>query len=336
MSVVKLPVITPRQTSWTYNANTATFISPTSGTMQTVARPGGRWSVQLTYPPLTGANRRKMKAFLAGLDGQSNRFYLSDHSYSISGSVGATEMVTNGEFTSGVTGWTSTNAANVAISATGGGGRLKRVTTTNASVYPAVLTTVNGQAYSVAAVYSSVKILGASETVDIRAGTSAGGTSLLQSGSAVTSGRLVGTFTASGTSTYVGFGLAGTGSAGSIWDLHSFSVAKCFLVSGASQTGSVLKVDGAAASQTGLLLSGDFIEVPGSGLHMVTADVDSDSSNVAYIAIKPALRASPADNAAVVLHKPSMKAILTGNSAGWSNAPSSLSDFGFEAQEIIE
>lgn len=336
MSVSYLPFITPRDTEWQYIGAGGAFFSATSGVGQTISRPGGRWEVTLTYPPLSAADRAKMKAFVASLDGQSNRFYLHDHSYSLRGSFDDAEMVSNWDFSNGITGWTSLAPANLSIAATGGGARLTRVTTTNSGVYPPVLTTVNGQAYSVAAVYSAVRSLGASETVTIRASTTSGGTELMNTASSETSGRLVGTFTASGASTYVKFHLTGTGSAGTIVDLHSFSVAKCFLVAGGSQTGSVLAADGAATSQTGLLVEGDWIEVPGSGLHMVTADVDSDGSGNVYIPITPSLRASPTDNAPVVLRLPSMKAILSQQSSGWSNRIGAYSDFIISAREMIE
>ena len=335
MSTIRYPTTTPNISSWEYRANTAQFSSPTSGTVQTVARPGGRWACSLTYNALSGTDRAQVQAFLAAADGQAQRFYVTDHSYTKRGSVVASELITNGAFASGVTGWTSTSPSDVTIAATSNGARLKRVTATAASVYPAAITTVSGVTYALVGEYSSIYIAGSAETVDIRAGTSAGATALLQSSSALTSGRLVAAFTASGTSTYVGFGLTGTASAGSIWELHSLSCARCFLVAGASQTGSVLAVDQLPVSSTGVLLAGDFVEINGE-LKMLTSDLDSDSGGAGRLAFKPSLRSAPADNTPVVILKPSMRSIMADNSGGWTSRPGVLSDFMLELQEVIE
>ena len=72
------------------------------------------------------------------------------------------------------------------------------------------------------------------------------------------------------------------------------------LVAGAAQTGASLATDGWRANQTGLLLPGDFLEVGGE-LKMVTTRVDSDGGGAATVSFKPALRASPADDAPLAL-----------------------------------
>lgn len=336
MSTIRFPTVTPSSSSYEIRSNSVQFVSPTSGTTQTVARPGSRWAASINYPPLSGADRAQVQAFITASDGYAQRFYITDHSYTQRGAIATSELITNGELLSTVTGWTSTSPTDVSIAATSNGARLLRVTSTNASVYPAAITTVSGVTYSLVANYSSVYVAGASETVDVRAGTSAGATALLQSTSSATSGRLIGSFTASGTSTYVGFGLTGTGGAGSIWELHSLSCARCFLVAGTSQTGSVVVIDQMPTSTAQVLKAGDWVEIAGSGLHMVVSDLDSDSGGAGRLSIKPQLRSSPADNAAIVLHKPSMKAVMASNSSGWSNVPGVRSTFSFEAQEIIE
>lgn len=81
------------------------------------------------------------------------------------------------------------------------------------------------------------------------------------------------------------------------------------LVDGASQTGVSLATDGWRASQTGLLMPGDYFEV-GAELKMVTASVDSDGAGTATIQFKPPLRTSPADNAALTLANPTATMML--------------------------
>jgi len=72
------------------------------------------------------------------------------------------------------------------------------------------------------------------------------------------------------------------------------------LVKGADQTGRSVITDGWTASQTGILLRGDFIKFDGDNkVYMVTADADSDASGESTISIEPALFTSPADNAVI-------------------------------------
>lgn len=74
------------------------------------------------------------------------------------------------------------------------------------------------------------------------------------------------------------------------------------LVMGAGQTGKTLVTDGWTPSQTGVLLPADMIAVAGQ-LLMVTASADADGSGVATLAVTPALRAAPADDAPLTVTK---------------------------------
>jgi hypothetical protein len=74
------------------------------------------------------------------------------------------------------------------------------------------------------------------------------------------------------------------------------------LVKGAGQTGRTVNTDGWTATQTGILLMGDFIKFNGQDkVYMVTADANSDGSGNATLTIEPALMASPADNEPIVV-----------------------------------
>lgn len=76
------------------------------------------------------------------------------------------------------------------------------------------------------------------------------------------------------------------------------------LVNGASQVGDSLITDGWTISKTGILLTGDYIQL-GTGatarLYKVLDDVNSNGSGQATFNIWPNLRSSPADNAAIVV-----------------------------------
>jgi type 1 fimbria pilin len=86
------------------------------------------------------------------------------------------------------------------------------------------------------------------------------------------------------------------------------------LVNGGSQTGSSLITDGWTHSVL-VLKAGDYFSVNGE-LKMVTADVSSDGSGNATINFKPALRTSPADNAALTVQKPTCTMILADDMQG--------------------
>lgn len=68
--------LVPSSTSMTLIENTAAFENPLTGTIQTLERPGARWSQSLSFNAMTGADRAELQAFLASLRGQANRAVL--------------------------------------------------------------------------------------------------------------------------------------------------------------------------------------------------------------------------------------------------------------------
>lgn len=90
------------------------------------------------------------------------------------------------------------------------------------------------------------------------------------------------------------------------------------LVMGASQTGHALISDGWGLSQTGILFAGDYIEVAGR-LYMIVQDASSDGAGTgeATLSIEPALRESPADNAAIITANTKVKMRLSADETGW-------------------
>jgi hypothetical protein len=109
------------------------------------------------------------------------------------------------------------------------------------------------------------------------------------------------------------------------------------LVMGASQVGYDLVTDGWTASQTGILKAGDWVQL-GTGstrrLHKVMADTNSDGS-VATLTLWPALRSSPADNAALVVNAAKGVFALTTNDAGWDVDSVRIYGLGFSAREVL-
>lgn len=60
--------------------NTQSFISPLSGTVQTLELTGARWAGDFILPPMTRAQAAEFLAFLQELGGMSGRFYGYDPS----------------------------------------------------------------------------------------------------------------------------------------------------------------------------------------------------------------------------------------------------------------
>ena len=102
------------------------------------------------------------------------------------------------------------------------------------------------------------------------------------------------------------------------------------LVNGASQTGSVLAIDGCSNNITDWITAGDYFSVVVNGEHELKMCTQDNSSNgtgqIATLEFEPRLRASPLNNAIIrvedgVLPKPVGIFTLVGQTAGWSSRP---------------
>lgn len=105
------------------------------------------------------------------------------------------------------------------------------------------------------------------------------------------------------------------------------------VVDGAGQTGQSLATKGWTANTTGILKSGDYIQI-GQRLYALTADADSNADGEATLAIWPRLRQSPADE----------DPITTTNTVGlwrldemptWPNDVNNLYTITFTASEAL-
>jgi hypothetical protein len=110
------------------------------------------------------------------------------------------------------------------------------------------------------------------------------------------------------------------------------------LVKGAGQTGRTLITDGWTAGVTGIVKAGDWFQL-GSGstarLHKIMVDANSNGSGEATLDIWPALRSSPADNAALTVSSPKGRFMLASNETEWSIDEARVYGLSFEAVEDL-
>ena len=107
------------------------------------------------------------------------------------------------------------------------------------------------------------------------------------------------------------------------------------LIDGASQTGRSLVTDGWNASIV-LFKAGDYLKIAGNDkVYMVTADVSSDGSGDATIAIEPALVASPADDAAITHSSVPFTVALRAGVQEFATGTTGLFQFEIDMEEVL-
>jgi len=87
--------VTPTTQTWELVTNTRIFQSPLTNAIQTTTRKGSYWKTTATFNNLIGADRANMQAFLAKLDGQVHRIYLTDYGYNRLGNAPDSDSVTD-------------------------------------------------------------------------------------------------------------------------------------------------------------------------------------------------------------------------------------------------
>ena len=107
--------VVPASNSVTWMDNTATFVSPLSGTVRSLSRPGGRWMQTLTITALK--DQPTIEAFVFRLNGAQHRAIIPDFAYSLNGAGGGAPRV-NGAAQTGLSlitdGWPNSTAVLVA------------------------------------------------------------------------------------------------------------------------------------------------------------------------------------------------------------------------------
>jgi hypothetical protein len=109
------------------------------------------------------------------------------------------------------------------------------------------------------------------------------------------------------------------------------------LVKGAGQTGSTLNIDGCTASIVRWMRAGDYFSVNGE-LKMLTADATTNGSGETTLSFKPALRASPADNAPLTVRNCTVPMIMSDDSQAMWQTGARLAIYDgltFSAREVF-
>jgi hypothetical protein len=287
----------------------------------------------MTFRAVSDQKRRRLMSLIAILRGRSNRVWLTDPAYTLSGSFSCPELLTNNAAVTNTTGFSSSNAELVLSADSHLGLRLTRTGVTgDRYVYQSASTTVTSAPYAVRMLLAAGR---GSVRASIEAGTSQGATDVLNGATRTDAGRYVDSFTASGTSTHISFYDYISGrSAGNFQFLSWVSAARCALVNGASQTGGALIIDGLPTSTNGLARAGDWFEVNGE-LKRLTADLNSDGSGNGFLMFEPTLRSSPADNTPVIFRSPMGRFLIAQESTSWGTRPGILSDIELSFVEDI-
>lgn len=111
MAVVPFPNLPPQGPGggmeWELRTISARQMSPLDAVATTLERAGSHWAVRMPYENLATDRRARMQTLAASLRGFANRTYVPVYGWTRRGSFPATELLTNNDFSSGTTGWTT-------------------------------------------------------------------------------------------------------------------------------------------------------------------------------------------------------------------------------------
>lgn len=316
------PSLIANLADWTLIDYSGMQQSPFSGAARTLDR-GQRWQAHYQFHDLKDDNRAVLSALMASIRGKSGRMWIADPTYVQRGSFPATELLTNGSFAAGATGWTLTGSGWVngfnraVILMTAGAG--------NVTLSQPVSLTV-GAAYAM----RSCLIDGYLSTAATL------GVQVADSGVSYSSlGLARGLITASGIATSGGTGsqyaihmTAGATAGMQVISTYA-SLRRCALaINPAGLTyGTSIPCDALPVSVAGLLRAGDRFAINGE-MKTCTFDLNADASGGSILYFEPSLRKIVPDNCPIIIGQPMMKGILM-NDAMQVTRPGLFSDFDF-------
>ena len=279
---------------------------------------GQRWLATYRFQSLRDTDRATLMALAAALRGKANRLWAWDPANFPRGSFPATEILGNGTFATGATGWSGDAAYTRTVH-----DRVMRVTrATIGSAANALTASVSGLTTGVPYALRVFAQPGRGTFSSLRAEFS----TLYNDGANRAPGMLtVGYAPSVSTLTVALRDYATSGLAvGDFVDVPYVSLTRCALVDGA-QTGGGLNLKSLPASANGLLLPGDRIGFNGE-TKLVTSALHSNSSGQGHVRFEPALRGTVASDTPVVVHQP-MQRFVMAEAATWPTRPGRFSDF---------
>lgn len=321
----------------TLEDSTAAFFAPMAAKTYTVGRGADRWKMSVECPPLNSTNRTRLQVLLAQTRGRANRLWIPDHSYvrNATGALASTELVSNTAFAS-TTGWTAVSNATLSVN----NGRL-RITKTNSStaiVHCGSMTVTSGLAY----VGRVLLMPGNAEspTLSLFLGSTAGASNYASASpvdSAAPYEMLTACGVTAGTALFMSIELADM-TAGEWVEIGYATAARCLRLDNSvldPQTGVSVRVKNAPNSTSNLIMAGDLVEIPSSGLHRVVAPLDSNSSGVGGLIVSPPARGQNADGDPVIVHAPLLRGIIEAGDPSYTTDPGRFSRTQIEIAEAF-
>lgn len=93
MTLYAFPASIPSQTVWSWMSDQRQLPSFLGGSLQRVDFNGGRWSVEMTLPPLTGDDSRLFRNWLLKMSEPDGWGQVIDHSYTRAGAGGGSLLI---------------------------------------------------------------------------------------------------------------------------------------------------------------------------------------------------------------------------------------------------
>lgn len=303
-----------------FQDSTAAFPAPFAAKTYTVGRGADRWKMTLEFPALdTDADRRALQVLLAQLRGRANRLWVPDHSYArdTTGALTSSELLTNTAFAA-TTGWTAVSGATLSVN----NGRLRVTKTASGTsvIHAGAVTVTANLAYVGRALIMQGK---GAASVTLSLGSTAGGTDYGTTSASTAFEMLTLAGVPTGTTVYLS--LSVTGLVADDWfEVGYATLARCIRLDNSvtsPQTGHAVLAKNLPTSTANLLMSGDLVEVAGSGLHRVVAPLDSDSAGKGALLLSPPARGTNVDGGAIIVHAPMLRGLVEQGDPSYSTEP---------------
>lgn len=304
-NILRIPhQISPNETQLSLKRPIAEFRAPSGGTSQRDERPGARWQITVSLPPLRNDGKAAIiEAFIAQAGRGDSHVIMPVNHRRFRGNLDVTEKLLNPKFVQGATNWDAAFETTLAVL----GSRLK--VTSNVAPNPGgAIQEIAGasltESYVLIADYrhqnDADPYVQIRDNADLAIATSAANTD--------EGGRIVQGFTPTTAALDIGLrNTSGIAGAYTIW--QQASLRKAPHVNGAGQEGSLIMLAGMEPNVTSAIAEGDYVTID-DYLYVAAEDMDTDASGEGGLFIEPVLHRTPADGAPVIIGEPYMRCRL--------------------------